>query len=128
MLIVGLTGGIATGKSTVARRLKELGTRLIDADHLAREVVEPGEPAFEEIRARFGPEVIGPDGRIDRARLGEIIFRDEKAREDLESIIHPRAAKDPDDDRTSTPRRRRLRDRLRHPAAFETGAALEWVE
>lgn len=129
MLIVGLTGGIATGKSTVARRLKELGARLIDADHLAREVVEPGEPAFEEIRARFGPEVIGPDGRIDRARLGEIIFRDEKAREDLESIIHPRV-------------RQRIRttiERLRQegddcvivcdiPLLFETGAALEWVD
>lgn len=129
MLIVGLTGGIATGKSTVARRLQELGAWLIDADRIAREVVEPGEPALEEIRARFGPEVIGPDGRLDRARLGQIVFRDEKAREDLEAIVHPRVRQKM---RETIERLRREHDTgvivCDIPLLFETGVGLEWVD
>ena len=102
LLIVGLTGGIATGKSTVARRLQELGAVVIDADRIACEVVEPGEPALEEIRARFGPGVIGPDGRLDRALLGRIVFSDARARKDLEAIIHPACAQqDARDDRAA---------------------------
>ena len=75
-LLVGLTGGIATGKSTVDVMLRELGARIIDADVLAREVVEPGEPALAEIAAEFGPGVVGPDGRLDRKALGTIVFAD----------------------------------------------------
>jgi dephospho-CoA kinase len=89
-LLVGLTGGIATGKSTVDAALRELGAEIIDADVLAREVVEPGEPALAEIAAEFGPEVIGPDGRLDRKALGAIIFADPDRRRRLEAITHPR--------------------------------------
>lgn len=90
MHLIGLTGGIATGKSTVAAELGGHGATVIDADVLAREVVEPGQPALEEIAARFGREVITDDGRVDRARLGSIVFADPEARRDLERITHPR--------------------------------------
>lgn len=92
MLRVGLTGGIGSGKSTVAHRLEELGAVLADADVLAREVVRPGEPALAEIAERFGPEVIAADGSLDRPALGAIVFADEQARRDLEAITHPRIA------------------------------------
>lgn len=90
MLVIGLTGGVATGKSTAAKRFAELGARVFDADRFAREAVEIGEPALEEIRDRFGEKVIAPDGSLDRRALGGIVFRDEKARRDLEAIVHPR--------------------------------------
>lgn len=90
MHLIGLTGGIATGKSTVAAELARHGATVIDADALAREVVEPGQPALEEIAARFGREVITTVGRLDRARLGSIVFADPAARRDLERITHPR--------------------------------------
>lgn len=90
MHLIGLTGGIATGKSTVAAELARHGATVIDADALAREVVEPGEAALDEIAARFGGEVISPDGRLDRAGLGSIVFADPEARRDLERITHPR--------------------------------------
>jgi dephospho-CoA kinase len=86
---IGLTGGIACGKSTVAAMLVRRGAQLIDADRLAREVVEPGSPALARVAERFGPEVLQPDGSLDRKKLGEIVFRDEAARKDLESILHP---------------------------------------
>jgi dephospho-CoA kinase len=89
-LIVGLTGGIATGKSTVDAVLRELGAGIIDADVLAREVVEPGEPALTEIAAAFGPDVLGPDGRLDRKALGAIVFADPDRRRKLEAMTHPR--------------------------------------
>lgn len=89
MLRVGLTGGIASGKSTVSRRLADLGAVVIDYDLLAREVVEPGAPALAAIADRFGPEVIGPDGRLDRPALGALVFSDASALRDLESITHP---------------------------------------
>ncbi len=73
MRLIGLTGGIASGKSTVSRMLRELGAPVIDADQLAREVVEPGQPALAEIAARF-PGVVGPDGQLDREQLGERVF------------------------------------------------------
>jgi dephospho-CoA kinase len=88
MLRVGLTGGIASGKSTVADALGALGAVIIDADRLAREVVEPGSAGLAAVVARFGPEVLS-DGRLDRPRLGRIIFSDSRARADLEAIIHP---------------------------------------
>ena len=90
MHLIGLTGGIATGKSTVAAELARHGATVIDADALAREVVEPGERALEEIAARFGSGVITADGHLDRAALGAIVFADPDARRDLERITHPR--------------------------------------
>ena len=90
---VGLTGGIASGKSTVAEMFAELGVPVIDTDVIAREVVQPGTPALEEIRRAFGAEVITADGRLDRAAMRRIIFADEDARRELEGILHPRIQK-----------------------------------
>ncbi len=87
---VGLTGGIGSGKSAVARRLAELGAIIIDSDRLAREVVEPGTKGFAEVVAAFGEGVVGPDGALDRAALGRKVFGDQAARKRLEGIIHPR--------------------------------------
>ena len=89
-LLVGLTGGIATGKSTVDAVLRDLGAVIIDADVLAREVVEPGESALAEIAAEFGPAVLGPDGRLDRKALGAIVFAEPERRRTLEAMTHPR--------------------------------------
>jgi dephospho-CoA kinase len=89
MLRVGLTGGIATGKSFCLGRFAKRGVPVIDADIVSREVVEPGSPALEAIRSRFGPSVIAPDGRLDRAALAAIVFSNRAARAELESIIHP---------------------------------------
>ena len=88
-LLVGLTGGIATGKSTVTAMLKGPRVRIVDADALAREVVEPGTPALAQIVAEFGREILRPDGRLDRARLGEVVFPDPARRKRLEAITHP---------------------------------------
>ena len=90
MIIVGLTGGVASGKSTVARMLKQKGALLLDADRIAREVVLPGEAAWSEIIAWLGPAIAGPDGAIDRGRLGELVFADPEARQRLNAIVHPR--------------------------------------
>ena len=92
MRLIGVTGGIATGKSTVDRMLEAHGAAVIDADQLAREVVRRGEPALHEVAARFGPDVIQPDGTLDRERLGKIVFADPEARRDLDQITHPRIA------------------------------------
>jgi dephospho-CoA kinase len=89
-LLVGLTGGIATGKSTVSAILRALGAVIIDADLLAREVVEPGEPALAEIAREFGPAVLTADGRLDRKALGAIVFADPARRKRLEAFTHPR--------------------------------------
>lgn len=89
MLRVGLTGGIGSGKSTAARRLAELGATVIDADQIAREVVEPGTHGLREIVTRFGAEVLLADGALDRAGLGRIVFNDSQALADLEAITHP---------------------------------------
>lgn len=89
---IGLTGGIAAGKSAVAARLAEHGAVIIDADRIAREVVEPGEPALEAIRSEFGERILRPDGALDRAALGAIIFSDPAARRKLEAITHPAIA------------------------------------
>jgi dephospho-CoA kinase len=87
--LIALTGGIASGKSTIAARLAELGAVVVDADVLSREVVEPGEPALEAIRAAFGDDVLQPDGRLDRPALGRVVFSDETARQRLNGIVHP---------------------------------------
>jgi dephospho-CoA kinase len=102
---VGLTGGIASGKSTVADALAERGAVIIDADVLAREVVEPGTAGLRAVQERFGPDVVRSDGSLDREGLGRIVFADPDARRDLEAIIHPAvraraavlAARAPDD-------------------------------
>ncbi|HEX6537753.1 MAG TPA: dephospho-CoA kinase [Candidatus Dormibacteraeota bacterium] len=90
MRLIGLTGGIATGKSTVATELKARGAAVIDADLLAREVVEPGRPALSDIVEMFGQEMLQSDGSLDRPRLAALVFADENARHDLERITHPR--------------------------------------
>lgn len=89
MLTVGLTGGIGSGKSTVAAGLARRGAVVIDADAISREVVEPGGPAFAAIVERFGPGVVGPDGRLDRPALAAIVFADEDARLALQAITWP---------------------------------------
>jgi dephospho-CoA kinase len=89
MVVVGLTGGIGSGKSTVARLLVERGAVLVDADLVARAVVEPGRPALGAIVQRFGPGVLGPDGRLDRPALAAVAFGDAAARRDLNAIVHP---------------------------------------
>jgi dephospho-CoA kinase len=92
MLLVALTGGIASGKSTVARRLADHGAVIVDADQVARQVVEPGEPALARIAEEFGPGVIAADGSLDRAALGAVIFRDPEGRLKLNAITHPAVA------------------------------------
>jgi len=92
MRVVGLTGGIASGKSTVARMLGELGARIVDADRVAREIVEPGQPAYREIVEQFGGGVLQADGTLDRKRLGAIVFADAEQRKRLNAITHPRIA------------------------------------
>lgn len=87
---VGLTGGVASGKSTVAAMFRDLGAVVIDADLLAREVVAPGTEGLAEVVAAFGPEVLTASGELDRPVLGKIVFGDEAARRELEAIIHPR--------------------------------------
>jgi dephospho-CoA kinase len=89
---VGLTGGIASGKSTVAATFRDLGVPIVDADAVAREVVLPGTPGLTAIVSSFGPEVLLPDGSLDRKKLGERIFGDEAARRTLNAITHPRIA------------------------------------
>src|SRR3954464_471832 len=86
---VGLTGGVASGKSTVAAILTELGAVVIDSDQLAREVVEPGTPGLAAVVEEFGPEGLSADGRLDRGALGGVVFGDEQARRRLEGILHP---------------------------------------
>jgi dephospho-CoA kinase len=89
LVVAGLTGGIATGKSTVASFLESFGAVVLDADKIAREVVEKGTPAWHRIREHFGSEVFLEDGTIDRESLGSIIFGDQKKKELLNSLVHP---------------------------------------
>ncbi|EJF66191.1 CoaE-domain-containing protein [Dichomitus squalens] len=89
MLVVGLTGGIATGKSTVSALLRARNVPIVDADVLARKVVEPGTPALSAIVRVFGPDVLLPDGTLDRPKLGRIVFADEEKRRKLNAIVHP---------------------------------------
>jgi len=90
MKLFGITGGIAMGKSTAGRLLRQHGVAVIDTDESARQVVEPGQPALAEIRERFGPAVFLPDGRLDRDELARQVFALPAARADLEAILHPR--------------------------------------
>lgn len=86
---IGLTGGIATGKSTVSQMLVQRGAALIDADVIAREIMEPGHPVLAQVAAHFGQDVLLPGGQLDRKRLGSIVFSDPQQRKALESITHP---------------------------------------
>ena len=92
MLLIGLTGNIASGKSTVARLLSERGATIIDADVLARRVVEPGMPAFDEIVRRWGSDVVAPDGSLDRDALRRLVFSHHEQLEELNEIVHPEVA------------------------------------
>ncbi|MBK5238967.1 MAG: dephospho-CoA kinase, partial [Actinomycetales bacterium] len=89
MYLIGLTGGIASGKSTVARRLADHGAVVIDADIVAREVVAPGTPALAAIAREFGPTILDADGALDRARLGSLVFGDAEKLERLNALVHP---------------------------------------
>lgn len=88
--VVGLTGGIASGKTTVAKMFAEMGIPIIDADDLAREVVEPGTPGLAAIVEEFGEDVLDVDGRLDRKKVGALVFGNEEARQTLNAILHPR--------------------------------------
>jgi dephospho-CoA kinase len=90
MLVVGLTGGIATGKSTVSQEFKRLKIPVVDADEISRQIVEPGQACYKEIVAKFGVEILDIDSRINRAKLGEVIFQDQDKRKTLNRITHPR--------------------------------------
>ena len=94
MILVGLTGGVATGKSTVAKMFKQCGAVVIDADELARDVVRPGKPAWREIVSTFGKAVLNPDRTINRQALGAIVFGNRAKLRRLERIIHPRVARE----------------------------------
>jgi dephospho-CoA kinase len=90
MILCGLTGGVGMGKSTAAGFFSELGARIVDTDDLARQLVEPGQPALAEIGKEFGPRFLSADGRLDRRALAQLVFADSGAREKLEAILHPR--------------------------------------
>ncbi|MGI9553625.1 MAG: dephospho-CoA kinase [Thermodesulfobacteriota bacterium] len=90
MKIIGLTGNIGSGKSTVARMFRELGAKIIDADKIAREVVEPGKPAWKELISKFGNEILDKNNELNRKYVADIVFNDVKKREMLNGIIHPR--------------------------------------
>jgi dephospho-CoA kinase len=92
MLRLGLTGGIASGKSAVAAMLRELGFSVLDADSLAHKIVEPGQPAYEEVLREFGSAITDGQGRVDRAKLGALVFADRAKLDRLNAIVHPRVA------------------------------------
>ena len=117
---IALTGGIATGKSYVAGRFREAGVPIVDADLLAREVVLPGTPALAAIRKRFGPDAVRRDGTMDRIRVAQIVFKDKRARLDLEAIIHPAVIKAISDFFNALPKRTPFAV-ADIPLVFETG-------
>ena len=102
---IALTGGIATGKSYVSTKIKEAGVPIVDADVLSREVVAPGTPGLAAVRKRFGPDAVRRDGTMDRVRIAQIVFKDKRARLDLEAIIHPAVQRAIDDFFAQLPKR-----------------------
>ena len=92
LIVAGLTGNIASGKSTVATFLRRSGALIIDADQIAHDVVAPGQPALEEIRRHFGDDMLTPEGLLNREKLGRMVFEDPDARRRLEAIVHPRVS------------------------------------
>jgi len=122
LIVAGLTGNIASGKSTVAAFLRRSGALIIDADQIAHDVVAPGQPALEEIRRHFGDDMLTPEGSLNREKLGRMVFEDPDARRRLEAIVHPRVSAEID--------RQMVRIAENHPDAvvimdipllFETG-------
>ncbi len=97
MVVIGLTGGIGSGKSTALAYLKELGASVWDADEVSRRIVEPGRAGAADIRAAFGADYFDAEGRLQREKLGELVFRDEAARDKLNSILHPAVLRDMDE-------------------------------
>lgn len=121
MDLIGLTGGIASGKSTVARMLRNAGVDVIDADVLAREVVEPGTDGLREIAARFGDGVLQADGSLDRPALAQVVFGDDDARRALNGIVHPRVARAAAEHATALADAGRARAVYEVPLLFENG-------
>ena len=119
MRVIGLTGGIASGKSTAARTLAELGARVVDADRVAREIVAPGQPALAEIVRAFGREMLQPDATLDRKRLGALVFGEATARQTLNAITHPRIALE------TQARLQKLRDEGLPVAIYEAALLVE---
>lgn len=119
MRLIGLTGGIASGKSAVARMLRQAGVPVVDADVLAREAVEPGTEALAAILRRFGPTALAPDGTLDRKAVGALVFADEGARRDLNAIVHPAVAA------LAMARLEALRDRGASVAVYEVPLLFE---
>jgi len=117
---IALTGGIATGKSYVANKIKESGVPMVDADVLSREVVAPGTPGLAAVRRRFGPDAVRRDGTMDRVRIAQIVFKDKRARLDLEAIIHPAVQKAIDEFFATLPKRTPFAV-ADIPLLFETG-------
>ncbi|MDA3023707.1 MAG: dephospho-CoA kinase [Actinomycetota bacterium] len=123
MLVVGLTGGIGSGKSSLAAELTALGVPVVDSDEVARRCVEPGAPALAAIVDRFGTEILAPDGSLDRAALAALVFVDADARRDLEAITHPciRAGVDADLEALRVRADRPSVAVVEHPLLVETG-------
>jgi dephospho-CoA kinase len=117
---IALTGGIATGKSYVASKIKDAGVPIVDADVLSREVVAPGTPGLAAVRRRFGPDAVRRDGTMDRVRIAQVVFKDKRARLDLEAIIHPAVQKAIDEFFATLPKRTPFAV-ADIPLLFETG-------
>ena len=119
MRVIGLTGGIASGKSTVARMLRDLGAEVVDADQVARDVVAPGQPALDEIVRAFGAEILDASGALDRKKLGALVFADPDKRRTLNGITHPRIGA------ATALRLQALRDRGVPVAVYEAALIVE---
>jgi dephospho-CoA kinase len=119
LVVFGLTGGFATGKSSVAKRWRERGLSIIDADEIARDVVAPGSATLAEVSAAFGPDIVLPDGSLDRKQMAALVFSDASARIKLEAITHPRIAA------ASQARARELADRGEPLACYEATLLVE---
>lgn len=121
MKVIGLTGGIATGKSTVASYLREMGFLVIDADQIARELTAPGQPLLQELAAVFGPEILLPDGSLDRKKLGQMVFRDRELLRKLNALTHPPIIRTVQEKVAAARREGRGTVFLDVPLLFETG-------
>lgn len=111
MIVIGVTGGVGTGKSTVSRMFGRLGAVVLDADRISHELLEPGTATHRRIRRLFGPKVVAPDGRIDRKRLGEEVFRSRRRLRELTDVLHPAV-------------RRRVQEELRRVRRGDSGAVV----
>ena len=123
MKLFGITGGAGMGKSTAGQLLRQRGVEVADTDEIARQLTEPGQPALQEIGQRFGPLVLSPDGRLNRAELARVVFADAGARADLEAILHPRIRAAWEAEAEGWRAAGRGRGAILIPLLFETGAA-----